>query len=289
MDEAEAQQLARSFIAGLDISNVRDDLSVYVKAANAKVIEEELGEGESGTTMTLPNGKHIITVNSLEPLARRRFTICHEVAHIKLGLASSHEEVPAWGFAKRHPNEVTCDTFAAELLMPYTLWRQLLPTSEPSLQVIEHMAAEFRVSFPAAASRLATLSDVPCAYVTMERGMVRYAARSTALRKVQAWIPPKSPIPSGSVAHRLRAAGVSQTDTDEVAQDVWFENWDKGLDMVELARHYAKTDTTVALMWFDEEDLPEVETTRFGTRVLEDLGLAELTGELPWPGKKSRR
>lgn len=289
MDEAEAQQLARSFIAGLDISNVRDDLSVYVKAANAKVIEEELGEGESGTTMTLPNGKHIITVNSLEPLARRRFTICHEVAHIKLGLASSHEEVPAWGFAKRHPNEVTCDTFAAELLMPYTLWRQLLPTSEPSLQVIEHMAAEFRVSFPAAASRLATLSDVPCAYVTMERGMVRYAARSTALRKVQAWIPPKSPIPSGSVAHRLRAAGVSQTDTDEVAQDVWFENWDKGLDMVELARHYAKTDTTVALVWFDEEDLPEVETTRFGTRVLEDLGLAELTGELPWPGKKSRR
>lgn len=145
MDEAEAQQLARSFIAGLDISNVRDDLSVYVKAANAKVIEEELGEGESGTTMTLPNGKHIITVNSLEPLARRRFTICHEVAHIKLGLASSHEEVPAWGFAKRHPNEVTCDVFAAELLMPYTMWRQLLPTSEPSLQVIEHMAAEFRV------------------------------------------------------------------------------------------------------------------------------------------------
>jgi Zn-dependent peptidase ImmA (M78 family) len=289
MDEAEAQQLARSFIAGLDISNVRDDLSVYVKTANAKVIEEELGEGESGTTMTLPNGKHIITVNSLEPLARRRFTICHEVAHIKLGLASSHEEVPAWGFAKRHPNEVTCDVFAAELLMPYTMWRQLLPTSEPSLQVIEHMAAEFRVSFPAAASRFATLSDVPCAYVTMERGIVRYAARSTSLRNARAWIPPKSPIPPGSVAHRLRAVGVSQTATDEVAQDVWFEDWDQGLDMMELARHYATTDTTVALLWFDGEDLPEVEVTRFGVRVSEDAGLEELTGELPWPGKKSRR
>lgn len=289
MDETEVQQLARSFIAGLDVSNVRDDLSVYVKAANAKVVEEELGEGESGTTMTLPSGKHVITVNSLEPLARRRFTICHEVAHIKLGLASSHEEVPAWGFAKRHPNEVACDVFAAELLMPYTLWRQLVPNTEPSLQVIEQMAAEFRVSFPAAASRFANLSDLPCAYVTMERGMVRYAARSTSLRKARAWIPPKSPIPAGSVAHRLRATGVSQVDTDEVAQDVWFENWDQGLDMMELARHYAKTDTTVALLWFDEEDLPEVETTRFGVRVSEDLGLAELTGELPWPGKKSRR
>ena len=42
MEEAEVQQRARSFISGLDIKDVRDDLSVYVKAANAKVVEEEL-------------------------------------------------------------------------------------------------------------------------------------------------------------------------------------------------------------------------------------------------------
>jgi hypothetical protein len=35
----------------------------------------------------------------------------------------------------------------------------------------------------------------------------------------------------------LREAGVSQVETDEVPQDVWFENWDKGLDLWELARH----------------------------------------------------
>jgi len=289
MDEAEVQQRARSFISGLDIKDVRDDLSVYVKAANAKLVEEELGEGESGYTVTRPNGKHVITVNSLEPLQRRRFTICHEIAHIELGLPSSHQEVPSWSYAKRHVNEVMCDVFAAELLMPYMEWRALVPKEEPSLEVIEYMSAEFRTSFPAAASRYANLADIPCAYVTMERGQVRYAARSTPLRRAGAWIPPKSPIPPGSVAHRLREAGVSQVETDEVAQDVWFENWDKGLDLWELARHYAKTDTTVALLWFPEEDLPEVETNRFGIRVSEDEGFSELTGELPWPGKSRRR
>jgi hypothetical protein len=173
--------------------------------------------------------------------------------------------------------------------MPYMQWRALVPKKEPSLEVIEYMAAEFRTSFPAAASRYANLADTPCAYVTMDRGQVRYAARSTPLRKVGAWIPPKSPIPPGSVAYRLRETGVSQVETDEVPQDVWFENWDKGLDLWELARHYSKTDTTVALLWFPEEDLPEVETTRFGVRVSEDEGLSELTGELPWPGKGRRR
>lgn len=46
--------------------------------------------------------------------------------------------------------------------------------------------------------------------------------------------------------------------------------------------------TTVALLWFSDEDLPELEHTRFGTRVVDDGGLSELTGELPWPGSKNR-
>ena len=102
-----------------DVSNIRNDLSPYVAAVNAKVKKEKLGEGESGYTITKSNGKHIITVNSLETDERQRFTICHEIAHIELDPASSHEEVPSWSYAKRHPNEISCDTFAAELLMPY--------------------------------------------------------------------------------------------------------------------------------------------------------------------------
>lgn len=289
MDEADVQQRARAFVAGVDTSNIHQDLTPYVRAANARVVTEELDEGESGYTITKPNGKHVVTVNSLESIERQRFTICHEVAHIILGLPSSHTEVPSWSYAKRDPNEVNCDTFAAELLMPYSLWLQRVPKVEPSVAVIEFMAGEFQTSFPATASRYATLASCPCAFVTMERGLVRYAARSTSLRRAGVWISPRSPIPPGSVAHRLRRGGTSAAETQEVAQDIWFENWDKGLDLWEFARHYRKTDTTVSLLWFSEEDLPEVEVTRFGHRVVDDDGLAELTGELPWPSGKRRR
>jgi Zn-dependent peptidase ImmA (M78 family) len=289
MDDSDIQQRARSFISKLDTSNIREDLSVYVTAANAKVKKDELGEGESGYTITKPNGKHIITVNSLETEERQRFTICHEIAHIVLGLESSHEEVPSWSYAKRHPNEIACDTFASELLMPYRQWLSAVPKDEPSVEVIQHMAELFGTSFPAAASKFATLSNIPCAFVTMEQGSVRYAARSTALRNAGAWITPRSVIPAGSVAHQMRSSGKSGTRTSEVPQDVWFENWEKGLDLWELSRHYERTDTTVSLLWFDNDDLPEAELNRFGTRLEEDEGLSELTGELPWPGRSKRR
>ena len=96
MDEADVTQKARAFVAKVDVSGIREDLTPYVVAANAKVKKEELSEGESGYTITKPNGKHVITVNSLETEERQRFTICHEIAHIVLALESSHEEVPSW-------------------------------------------------------------------------------------------------------------------------------------------------------------------------------------------------
>lgn len=289
MDETDVRQKARAFIAKVDMSGIREDLGPYVAAANAKVTKDELGEGESGYTITKPNGKHVITVNSLEAEERQRFTICHEIAHIVLALESSHDEVPSWSFAKRHPNEITCDIFAAELLMPYQQWLSLVPKEEPSLELIQHMADLFNTSFPAAASRFASLIDIPCAFVTMDRGAVRYAARSTSLRQAGAWISSRSAIPVGSLAHRLRASGNNGTDTDQVPQDIWFDNWEIGLDLWELSRHYARTDTTTSLLWFDSEDLPEVEVNRFGIRVADDGGLAELTGQLTWPSRSKGR
>ena len=72
MDEIDVQQKARAFVASVDASNTREDLSAYVVKANAKVLMEELDKGESGYTITKPSGKHVLTINSLEPIARQR-------------------------------------------------------------------------------------------------------------------------------------------------------------------------------------------------------------------------
>lgn len=289
MDELEAQRRAREFSASLDLSNIRDDLSVYLRSANAQVLEEALGPGESGITMTRPDGKHVITINKLENVERQRFTICHEVGHIVLDLPSAHQTVAPWSYAKRDLNEICCDAFAAELLMPLRLWVSAVPKGAPTVDAINQLAERFGCSYPAAASRFATLTVGSCAFVTMERGSIRYAARSASLRRVKAWIAPKSSIPQGSVAHQLRAEGKSHYLSGVVPQDIWFENWQKGLELQEIGRHYGSSDTTTSLLWIAEDELPEKEFDRFGRELAEDEGLAELTGELPWPGKNRRR
>ncbi|WNH52055.1 ImmA/IrrE family metallo-endopeptidase [Stenotrophomonas oahuensis] len=286
MDELWVRQKARGFVAKVALPPVFGDLTPYLEAINAKLRQEELEQGESGYTITKPNGRHIVTVNSTETLERQRFTICHEIAHILLELPSSHEEVPSWSYAKRHPNEVACDTFASELLMPYKLWLDKVPPDDPSMEIIENLAVTFGTSFPAAASRYASLSHRPCAFVTMERGAVRYASRSTSLRNVNAQIPARSIIPAGSVAKRLREAVVSAAAAGEVAQDIWFDNWKKGGVLWEISRHFSSRDTTVSLLWFDEDELPDGELDRFGTSIDEEDGLEELTGHLSWNKQK---
>jgi Zn-dependent peptidase ImmA (M78 family) len=281
MDEQDAVLKARAFMAGLDLSNIRDDLGPYLAKANAKVREEAMEPGESGNVAEI-KGKTIITVNLNESLERRRFTICHEIGHKILGLASSHQHVPAWGFVKRDSAEVLCDVFAAELLLPHEAFAAACRNREPTLDTMLSLMEGFKTSFPATGSRLARLTNIPCAFVNMQGGMVRYAAMSTPLRALGARIRLKTPIPTRSLAARLREARVGDYRDEEVAQDEWFENWQSGLDMTELCRHHVASDTTLSLLWFEEEDAPRVEVDRFGRRVEEDNGLAELTGQLSW-------
>lgn len=60
-------------------------------------------------------GKHYICMNANDRPERHRFTICHELAHIVVGLKPELNALPWWSYAKRSSEEIICDVFAAEL------------------------------------------------------------------------------------------------------------------------------------------------------------------------------
>src|SRR5262249_7299949 len=99
-------------------------------------------------------------------------------------------------------NEIFCDVFAAELLLPYKLFKPLVDKADISLTTVDHLACRFVASNVATGSRFATLASAPCAFVLSERGKVRYASRSTLLRQANAWIPPRTILPQGSLSER---------------------------------------------------------------------------------------
>ncbi len=287
MDELQARTSARAFLAALGWV-LTADVDAYAQAINARIRYEALDPGESGYTVAKGTG-FVITVNSNESRERQRFTVCHELAHIILRLPTIHGEIPSWSYAKRDLNEVWCDIFASELLMPYKQFAEKIPEGEPSFEIIEKLAQLFGASFPATASRYASLVGFPCAYVTMEGGIVRYAGPNAALRRRGIRMSMKCPIPSGSVAERLRRSGESSSAIEQVAQDNWLENCDVGSDLWELSRHYRKRDQTISLLWCTEEELPKGELDRWNRRVDEDDGLEEFNGVLTWEKHGPRR
>ena len=291
IDELAIRSRARQFMADLDLSNIDKDLSVYTQKINAKLTTEEMGDGESGYTLTRRNGKSSIVVNELERRERQRFSACHEVGHLVLGLDSNHRETPSWSYAKRDDNEIACDIFASELLMPFEAFKRDIDQEEPSFDLVERLRAKYVISFAACASRLAAVTDYPCAFVFMNSTVVRYASRSKALRDLNAWVEMRAPIPSGSVASRLVRDGEWSGEDSRISQDVWFRDWPKGYDLAELAKHYPTFEETFSLLWFGLDSGPDEPVKNWsGTPVREDDdGLKEMDGVLSFNKRSKRR
>jgi hypothetical protein len=208
------------------------------------------------------------------------------VAHLVLEISSDHSN-PSWSYARRPPGEVACDVFAAELLLPYKLFKPRLDAADMGLASISVLADEFDASLISTGSRFATFSRELCAFVLSEDGKVRYSARSTRLRDAKAWIRPGSPLPADSYSARLRARG-TRSEPEQAEPLEWFEDWDRDGSLCEDALYIAGWDQTLTLLWFDDEGLPPSGNDR--KRWDEETQcLRELDGVLPWPGRRKRR
>lgn len=284
MDEFTVILKARELVQRVKVSSIPVPVDLYLQAFSCKLkLDNTLRPGQSGCSFE-HKGKRYIVVNDKESDERQRFTICHEVAHIDLGLPADHD-APPWSYAKRPQNEIFCDIYATELLLPYQLFRPLACKAEIGFAAVDDLADKFEASVTSTGSRFAAEFDLPCTFVLSENGKVKYASRSKPLREMNAWIRPGTPLPATSASAAARN-GDSSRDAKEIAADVWFSDWRKGGLLLEEARHLSKFDQTLTLLWFDEGDEPREQEVHDD----EDDGLLkELDGNLPWPGKKRRR
>jgi Zn-dependent peptidase ImmA (M78 family) len=288
MDEFTVTLKAREFVSKVNPTSVPASMQQYVDQIGATIkVSHDLGDDEDGFSAMKPNGKYGICVNGNQNEKRQRFTVCHELAHIVLGLPSEHSPGPSWSYTKRTPNEILCDVFAAELLLPYKQFKPMVDGVDCSLAAVDELAERFDASVLATASRFATMMGSPCAFVLAEEGVVRFSARSAKMREAKAWIRLGTDLPDESAAKRRREGDASE-GPEEVDPEVWFDDWGREGTLYEDARHVAKYDQTIALLWFEEEDVPPVRERR-REREEEESGLSELDGVLPWPGSRKRR
>jgi Zn-dependent peptidase ImmA (M78 family) len=286
MDELTVATKAREFVRQCGPAALPVSIDAYAAQIGGVIKTKTLEENEDAWSFRDKNGKYQICVNCAHKPRRQRFSACHEVAHVVLEISSNHSN-PSWSYARRPPGEVACDVFAAELLLPYKLFKPRVDAVDMSFDSIRALADEFDASLISTGSRLATFSSEVCAFVLSEGGKVRYSARSSKLRDAKAWIQPGSAIPADSYSARLRA-GAARSGLEDAEPDEWFKDWDRDGSLREDSLHIGQWDQTLTLLWFDDEDLPPPGIDRKQWEE-ETQGLRELDGVLPWPGRKKRR
>lgn len=119
------------------------------------------------------------------------FTLGHELGHFHLDghfdqifSAGITRHESRGGYASAELYERQADAFAAELLMPTALCRDLLdnlPPDDAGLPMILALAEKCRTSVHAAANRYIDLADRPAAVIVSSGGAVEYCARSSEL------------------------------------------------------------------------------------------------------------
>lgn len=86
----------------------------------------------SGWSINNNNTNREIIVNQFEPEYRQRFTIAHEIGHIILGhkgISYGSDDLTKYKDTIARMNEVAANNFAAELIMPEKLVREVLKDS----------------------------------------------------------------------------------------------------------------------------------------------------------------
>ena len=286
MNEFTVVLKARKFVDQVNPDTAPVSIESYVEHIGAILRhQKELKPDESGWSFKIKD-KHYICVNANDSYQRQRFTVCHEIAHHVLNLPSNHKGNSLWSYKNKSQNEIFCDIFASELLLPYKLFKQEVNKADVTLMAVDELAKHFAASTIATGSRFAALSDEPCAFILAERGILRYISRSTALRESHVWISPRQPLPKGSIAEYIRAGTVCDIP-GEVDADVWLDDWDRGGILIENSRHRSKWDQTITLLCFEEE-VPPI-AMNWKEREEELVGLEELDGALSWPSKRRRR
>lgn len=286
MDEFDAVLKARRLSGQISADQVPPPLEVYAKTVGDVLIryDTSLSDDEAGHTLPM-GGRHCIIVNGNDRPERQRFTACHEIAHIVLGLRTEHSGAGVH-FA-RSPNEVLCDVFAAELLLPCHLFKPRVESSDICFDAIKSLGADFVASHTATGSRFAAVCDRPCAFILARDGVIQYSSCSPSLRDGRGWIRPKVKVPHGSLAAQL-IGGARSNGPEEIAADLWLEDWRRGGVLLEEARHYPRWGLTLSLVWFEDGCLP-TSSAYADDDDDEEAALQPLDGNLPWPGKNRRR
>lgn len=170
---------AREILASLRIVHPSEIEVEDIAWVRGVLVREAPLEGAEGR-LVRRGSRGIITVKAdIREPGKRRFVAAHELGHFELHVDSDQltlcadEDLLYW-YKRIRPEEPEASEFAAELLMAEGLFGPRCRGAQPSLELVEALAEEFRTTLTATALRYMEFCPHRCAIVISEEGKIKW-------------------------------------------------------------------------------------------------------------------
>ena len=183
-------------------------------AQTRRIIIERMESPENGVSgMLLRHGDSfgILYSTRIQNIGFQRFSIAHELGHYFIDGHLDHIQFDGSahrsraGFVSNELYEREADHFAAGLLMPITLVRQVIFDADAGLKGIETVQEKAKASLTAAAIRYVGLTDEAVAIVVSRNDTVDYCFMSEKMKSLRSidWPRKGMPVPSDTVTEAI--------------------------------------------------------------------------------------
>ena len=200
----------------------------------------------------------IITVNESIPYsAQQRFVVAHELGHYFLHPktrqidAVTSEQAMNWSESQTSFEEYEANLFAAEMLMPQSLFSERVMGADPSFEVIEDLAREFQTTLTATAVQFVLNSNEECALVSCEGRTRKWflCPERFSFRFLNSTL-----IHGHSCAAQVNDR--KRSDRSEISEaGWWFDGYyhDHKAYITEEARFFPRIGRSLCLLWVKDE------------------------------------
>ncbi len=209
------------------------------------------------------NGRNAIISfdKSIEYTPKVNFILAHELGHFELHkdlllkqnfLTDTEKTLNEWYAHGKHEKEA--NQFAAELLMPYHLFKEQVFRKKFSIDLMRSVASFFGTSITASVLRYRDIGDFPIAIIFSDKKVIKW--RSFSEDFLFQYLQVNSPIPENSVAVDYFYDGKLPTEPELIYAQDWFSNDYKikyhiDMKMYEECLKIHNTESILSVIWYD--------------------------------------
>jgi len=208
---------------------------------NITYIEEPLSEKFEGCSHRIEENYGIIIDPTISNKKRKKFTLAHEIGHIKLNHLVSEstircvsENIENYNANDQHERE--SNAFASELILPSDKIIAEIKKNDISFDLVEIISDKYGSSFTAAAVKVVKLSDLPCILVMAKNKRIEWAIFSEDIK--YKYRIPQTSLPEFSAAINVYDSLANQLENTLEASE-WLEDGDDCIENLDFIKEHS--------------------------------------------------